>query len=142
MRKFFLACLLVAQAPMVLADAEGEINYRKGVYKVVGGHMSAIMAIIRQGVHSNELAYHANGMKEISKIAPTVFPEGSGEGKTSALPAIWEEPEEFDEAMNKFVTAADGFASAVASGDRKQIGGAIQALGGSCKNCHDNFKAD
>ncbi len=142
MIRLVLAFFLLVQAPLTLADAEGEINYRKGVYKVVGGHMSAIMAIIRQGVRTDELAYHANGMKEIAKIAPTVFPAGSGEGKTAALPAIWEEPEDFQEAMDKFVTAADGFAAAVASGERAQIGGAIQALGGSCKNCQDNYKAD
>jgi cytochrome c556 len=140
--RIVLACLLFVQAPLVLADAEGEINYRKGVYRVVGGHMAALGAILRNGVYSDDLAYHANGMKEIARIAPTLFPEGSGEGKTSALPEIWEEPEAFQEAMERFVSAADGMAAAVAAGDKKQIGGAIRELGGSCKNCHDNFKAD
>ena len=127
---------------MVFADPEGEVNYRKGVFRVVGGPMSAMGAIMRQGVYTDELAYHANGMKQIAKIAPVVFPETSKEGKTDALPAIWEQPEAFKERMNKFVSAADGLATAVENGDRREIGGAMQALGGSCKGCHDNFKAD
>lgn len=142
MIKFVLACLIFLQAPLALADAEGQINYRQGVYKSVGGHMSSIMAILRQGVYGDNLAFHANAMKDLAGVAPTVFPEGSDVGKTDALAAIWEEPEEFQAAMDKFVTAANGFAAAAESGDRKQIGGAIQALGGSCKGCHDNYKAD
>lgn len=142
MLRTLVAVLIVFSSSIALADAEGEVNYRKGVFKVVGGHMSAIGAMLRHGVYGDNLAYHANGMKDISAIAPTVFPESSSEGKTAALPVIWEQPEAFQEAMDKFVSAANGMAAAVESGDPKKIGGAVRALGGSCKNCHDNFKAD
>ena len=142
MIRFILAALVLIQGSIAFADPEGEVNYRKGVYRVVGGHMSAMGAIMRNGVYSGDLAYHANGMKQISMIAPNVFPESSREGKTNALPAVWEKPEAFKEAMDKFVAAANGIAAAVESGDRREIGGAMKALGGSCKGCHDNFKAD
>lgn len=142
MLRIVLAALIFIQAPLVFADPEGEVNYRKGVFRIVGGHMSAMGAIMRQGVYTDDLAYHANGMKQIAAIAPTVFPESSKEGKTDALPGIWEEPDAFKERMDKFVSAANGIAAAVESGDRREIGGAMQALGGSCKGCHDNYKAD
>lgn len=142
MLRVFLAVVVLIQSSFVLADAEGEIAYRKGVMKVVGGHMSAMGAILRKGVHTDDLGYHADGMADIAAIAPNVFPAGSGEGKTDSLPAIWEQPEAFKVAMDKFVAAADGMSAAVDSGDRSKIGPAIKALGGSCKGCHDDFKAD
>ena len=51
-----LSRLILVQAPMVFADPEGEVNYRKGVFRA-GGHMSAMGAIMRQGVYTDELAY-------------------------------------------------------------------------------------
>ena len=142
MFRFLLAVVILVQGPIALADAEAEIAYRKGVMKVVGGHMSAMGAILRNGIHTDDLGYHAEGMAAIAEIAPDVFPAGSGEGKTKALPEIWEKPEAFRGAMDQFVSAADDMASAVGGGDRAQIGPAIKALGGSCKGCHDDFKAD
>ena len=142
MLRIFLTALILVQSSIAFADAEGEIKYRKGVYQVVRGHMAAMGSMMRDGVYMENLAFHANGMKDIATITPTVFPAGSGDGKTNALTAIWEQPGEFKAAMDKFVNAANGIASAVESRDRAKIGGAMKALGGSCKNCHDNFKAD
>jgi cytochrome c556 len=77
----------------------------------------------------------------MSTIVPKVFPEGSGDGKTGALPAIWEKPAEFKIVLNKFVVAANEMAEAADSGEMSAIGPAIKKLGGSCKGCHDNFRA-
>ncbi len=142
MLRILVAALVLIQTPLVLADAQDEIDYRQGVYRVVGGHMKAMSTAMRKGVYTENIAVHAKGMKDIASVAAGVFPASSSEGKTKALPAIWEQPDAFKEAMDKFVTAANGIATAVESGDQKAIGGAMRALGGSCKNCHDNFKAD
>lgn len=72
------------------------------------------------------------------------FPKGTGPAsgvKTHALPAIWEKPADFSAAAAKFVAASKAFQVAAASGNMDQIKGAIPALGGSCKGCHDQFKA-
>ena len=81
-------------------------------------------------------------MRAVSLLVPQVFPAGSGEGKTEALAAIWDEPAEFKIAMDRYVNAAAGMADAVASQDMGQVGPAIQALGKSCKGCHDDYKSD
>ena len=56
MLRTLVAVLIVFSSSIALADAEGEINYRKGVFKVVGGHMSAIGAMLRHGVYGDNLA--------------------------------------------------------------------------------------
>lgn len=133
---------LILSSQFSFADAEADIKYRKAVMSVVGGHMGGIAAILRGGVHGDELAFHAKGMANISTIVPGVFPAGSGEGKTKALAAIWEDEAGFKAAMTKFVNAAEAIGKAAETGDNGAIAGKVKALGGACKNCHDNYQAD
>ena len=68
------------------------------------------------------------------------FPENSKEGfKTEALPAIWENKEEFNNLMNK---ASDDMIELAAiietSDDTKSILGEL--MWGNCKTCHSKFR--
>jgi cytochrome c556 len=128
--------------PMVLADGEGEFKYRQGVMRTVGGHMSSLSGILRGQVHLENLGVHAQGMADLAKIVPSVFPEGSGVAKSEALPEIWENPDDFKAAIDKFVEAANGMSAAANDGDRAAIGPAMNALGQACKGCHDNFREE
>ena len=132
----------LAGAGLSAADGEVEANYRQSVMKSIGGHMSSMGTILKNQVHMGDLVLHADGMAALAGVAPDVFPAGSGGDKTKALPAVWENPGEFTEAMNRFVEAADAMATAAESGEMSLIGPAIQELGGSCKGCHDDFKAE
>ncbi|MFT5210948.1 MAG: cytochrome c556 [Flavobacterium sp.] len=127
---------------LAFGDGTKEIKYREAVMKVVGGHMQAIVAILKGGVHGPDLKYHTRAMANIAGIVPDVFPEGSGIGKTDALAAIWEDKKAFAAAVDKFVKAADGIALAGESDEMSEIGPAMKALGGSCKGCHDNYKEE
>jgi cytochrome c556 len=138
-----VVCLsLMLSAQLSFADAEADIKYRKAVMKVVGGHMAGMGTILRNGVHPDDLAFHARGMANVAALVPNVFPAGSGEGKTEALPAIWEDEAAFKVAMDKFVTAANATGAAADTGDNQAIAATLKALGGSCKGCHDDYKAD
>lgn len=80
---------------------------------------------------------------ELAAQIPSWFPAGSGpeSGKTEALPAIWQKPDDFKAAAAKMAGAAHAFNVAAQSGNVEAVKGAVPALGGACKNCHDNFKA-
>lgn len=140
--RIIVSLVLIALSSVAFADAKGELNYRQGVMKAVGGQMSSMAAILRGRVHMDNLKLHASAMADLASIVPNVFPEGSGEGKTEALPAIWEKPAEFKEAIETFVSAVRGFSSAADSGDMSRLGSGIQKLGQACKGCHDNFRAE
>ena len=86
------------------------------------------------------VALHAQGLAAASQTAKDIFPEDSAVGETEAKQEIWDNPEQFQEAVNKFETAAANFQQAVEGGDQAQIGPALKELGGSCKNCHDDFR--
>ena len=121
-----------------LAD-EGAADYRHHSMEAVGGHMMAMVDILKQKVpHQQHMGLHANAMADLADIAGSLFPEGSEGG--DALPAIWENPEDFAERVQAFKNAAAELKGAVQSGG--DIGAAFQTLGGACKGCHDDYRAE
>ncbi|MBO6558335.1 MAG: cytochrome c [Pseudomonadales bacterium] len=135
-----LAALLLPVG--VVADGKVETEYRQAVMKSIGGHMVSMGTILKNRVHFEDLALHARGLAALAEVAPNVFPDGSQTEKSKSLDSVWEDPEGFKAAMDKFVSAAQDMSAAAESGDMSRVGPAIQALGGSCKGCHDDYKAE
>jgi len=121
-------------------ETENAIKYRKSVMKAVGGNMGAMVGIMKGSGDKANLAMHAGAMADLANIAPTIFPAGSDFGETTALPAIWEKPDEFSAAIKKFQDAANNLASIAKDGDMAAFGKAFGGLGETCKNCHENFR--
>lgn len=120
---------------------EGEVDYRQHTMAAVGGHMQAIADILRGKVsHVGHLATHANAMADLAAMAPALFPAGSAGG--DALPAVWEDAEDFKAKLDAFKAAADGFKAAAASGEMAAAGAAVRELGQACKGCHDSYRAE
>jgi cytochrome c556 len=71
------------------------------------------------------------------------FPKGTGPeaGKTRAMPDIWSKPAEFTAAQKMFADKVPTLVAAVKAKDVDAVGAAFKDVGGSCKNCHDNFRA-
>ena len=135
------AGLVMAFTAVVVAATEGEVEYRQHTMTAVGGHMQAAVDILRQKVpHNDHMSLHADALSALSEIAPTLFPEGSEGG--DALPAIWEDPEDFAERLTAMREAAAGFSTAAGSTDVAALGEAFQALGQACKGCHDTYRAE
>jgi len=143
-RSTLFACAALAAVSFTapaMADEAGEIKYRQGVMKSIGGHMGAIAGIFK-GETGNQpnLATHTQGMLALSGITGSIFPQGSDFGETEALPAVWEKPGEFSKAVKMFQDAAANLNSAAMSGDMAATGAAFGGLGKTCKNCHENFR--
>ncbi|MFW6093026.1 MAG: c-type cytochrome [Pseudomonadota bacterium] len=133
----FALSLTLAALPAGAAD--GAAEYRNHVMAAIGGHMQASADILQQKVaHQGHLQMHAAALAELADVAPLLFPEGSGGG--DALPAIWENPDDFESRLASFQEAAQAFESAVSTGNG--IGPAINELGQSCKSCHDDYRAE
>lgn len=61
---------------------------------------------------------------------------------TEALAAIWEKPTEFSDATQKLIDTSAALVEAAGGGDPAAVGAAVKEMGGSCKNCHDQFRYD
>jgi len=72
------------------------------------------------------------------------FPAGTGPdvGKTGAKPEIWQKPQDFAAKLRDFQIAAQALNAAARAGDLNAIKARYGALGGTCKACHDNYRAE
>ena len=138
-----LASIFIANPANAETKVSDTIKYRHAVMESLAAHIEALSLMAFNKVPASEFYQRhaealANGTAEIKNL----FPEGSGQGDTHALPAIWESSEDFNAAAEK---AADAFASlrdAVAGGDNKAIMGAFAAAGKSCKGCHEKYREE
>ena len=137
-RLAIVASLALLAWPMAAQD-EDAADYRVETMKAIGGHTAGFFGVLQGKVpHTAHLPVHADALAALAKIAPSLFPAGSGED-TDARPEIWENPEDFAAKLAAFESAATGLAAAVAAGDA--IGPAAQQLGQACKGCHDDYRA-
>ena len=80
-------------------------------------------------------------MSENYKTLKEMFPDNTQEGfKTEALPAIWENKEEFNDLMNKSSNDMIELASIIENSDdvKASLG---KFMWGNCKACHSKFRA-
>jgi cytochrome c556 len=70
-----------------------------------------------------------------------LFPEGSLVGETKALPAIWENNEAFQAILAAGIEASTAMKTAAEAGDAAAYGAAMQALGATCGQCHQQFRS-
>ncbi|WP_448581363.1 c-type cytochrome [Thermaurantiacus sp.] len=82
-------------------------------------------------------------LAQASQRIPNGFPPGTGPEagvKTEALAAIWTNRAGFAEAANRHIAAVKALEAATQSGDLERIRAATQAVGPTCKACHDSFR--
>ena len=84
-------------------------------------------------------------IEELAGKSSGWFPPGTDKTvlpKTRALPAIWEKPEDFASKDRNLREAAAALNAAAQAGDLSQINAKFEALGKTCKACHDNYRAE
>lgn len=128
------------------ADAPPVLKERHDNFEEIGDSFKAIMDSLKSG--SPDMAMIAEKAQLINTNAGKIsghFPEGTSVADgfdTEALPTIWEQPEEFASATEQLVTKSAALVAAAESGDAAAVGEAAKEMGGSCKNCHDTFRAE
>ncbi len=141
---FALAGAITSTA--MAADYKSIIIHRQGIYDVMAGHMKVLKSILFMGNKNiSAVNYHAKAILEAAKHHGNAFPKGSDKGKTHALPAIWEKPEEFKQAGQKLGKALQEFISVSEMADEediKEMQGAFKKVGKACKGCHEKFREE
>ena len=122
-----------------LAANAGVVEDRKANFKANNASMRVIGAAIGAGDFET-VSSEAEKIAAWAMVMPDYFPEGSGTG-TSAKPAIWSDFVGFKDAAEANYYAAQDLIAAAAKQDAKAAGEALQAVGGTCKGCHQKFKS-
>ncbi len=121
------------------------VAYRHGVMEAVGGHMGAIKQILKGEVdRAGDLAYHAAALHGSANDLAGLFPADTGPdvASTRALPAIWEQGEDFAAAITAYEEATANLVTVVAGGDMAASMEAFGKVGQSCGGCHKPFRAE
>jgi cytochrome c556 len=141
MRKFSLSAVTAALIIGVsaLSATAGVVEDRKANFKANNLSMRAIGAALSAD-DFDAVTSEAEKIAAWAKIMPDYFPEGSGEG-TSAKPAIWSDFTGFKNAAEANYTATQDLIAAAARQDSAEVGAALQAVGATCKACHQKFKS-
>jgi cytochrome c556 len=134
--------LFALAAVIAQADSNGVYKYRSSVMKAIGGQMGSMGSSLKEDVFRENLRFHASAMADLADIVPTLFPQGSGAGKSETLPAVWEKPDEFKARVDDFVVAAKQLEKISSEGDLKAFISGMQKLGKTCKGCHDDFREE
>lgn len=146
--RFALIAAGVAVGGVAVAQSaapERAIQYRQNVYGLVGWNFTAMSQMVRgqRDFDGAEFARRAERVAQLSKMLDEGFPDGSDKGaKTEALPAIWRNRADFDAKMADFQREAAALAEVAAGGDVDAIKAQFGKTGGTCKACHDKYKAD
>ena len=124
-----------------IADSRGIIKYRQNVMKSVSGHMGAIVDILKNRLPlKDHITDHARSMLQISRMTLSIFPEGSGKGRTKSKQEIWEKWSEFESAANDFERESSKLLEVAQSGDLEELSKQVRATSKTCSGCHRNFR--
>jgi cytochrome c556 len=134
---------LSSAAQAQFAKPEDAIKYRKSALFVMQQHFSRVgaMASGKVPLDTKALAENAAIAESMSHLPWAAFVEGTDTGDTKAKPEIWKEQAKFKAAAEKLEAEMGKLSAAAKTGNLDAVKVALQATGGSCKACHDDFRA-
>lgn len=148
MKKLFLAATIVASALPAAAQfqkPEDAIKYRQSVLTVMANHFGRVagMAQGRIPFDAKAAADNAALANALAPLAFTAFGAGTDKGMPNrSTPEIWSKAAAFKGKADDMVAAMAKLDAAAKTGSLDQIKAAVGPVGGSCKACHDDFRAE
>ncbi len=122
-------------------DAANVIKYRKQVMVANASHITNIFSVLKgETSYAGHIGANARAIADLAAMMPDIFPAGSGDGDTAALPSIWQDWAKFEAAAKALQSAALDLAAAADSGDMAAIGAAAGGVGKACGGCHEPFR--
>ncbi len=123
--------------------ATGMVMQRMEAMKEIGKSMKSIAAMVKGDTAFDGAAVQASAdvIAEHAKHMPHMFPEGSLDKPTEALPVIWTQWDRFTEIAGKLNSDAQALGEAGKSASSaKDILPQLAEVGKSCKACHQDYR--
>ncbi len=152
MRKSILSILIISGfATAAWAESNEAIVARQDAMSEIGKSMKVLGSMAKgEAEFDHDAAQTALSTIHTNALQlPDLFPEDSMTGtgheedgvpkETEALPAIWENREEFDALVQKFITDTEKAVMADPQ-DAASLGAAMGMFAEDCKACHQDFR--
>lgn len=125
------------------AKPEDAVKYRKSALFVMQQHYARVGAMVagRVPFDAKVAADNTAIAEAMSKLPWAGFGDGTDQGDTKARPEIWKEKARFMDLADKMQAEMSKLSAATKTGNLDSVKAAFQATSGSCKACHDDFRA-
>lgn len=123
-------------------EPKGVVAYRIAVMRTLGAQMLAIKtALTETPEFDGNVAWHGQIVNDASKLMLDLFPEGSNEPPSRALPVVWEKWSDFEAAANRLTELSAKFVEVAQAGDPQATLAAFGQMGKEgCGGCHETFR--
>ncbi|MDB5846667.1 MAG: cytochrome [Rhodoferax sp.] len=137
------ALALSVPASAQFAKPEDAIKYRQSALFVMSQHFGRIGAMVNGRVpfDAKAAADNADIVATMAQLPWAAFGPGTDKGNTKAKPEIWAEQAKFKEHSDKLIAETGKLAVAAKTGNLDTLKTAFGSTAGSCKACHDAFRA-
>jgi cytochrome c556 len=146
--KLLLGMIAVSLAGTVVAQGKPEdaIKWRQSAYTTMGWSMARIKANVEGTYNKEDVVKSANVIQAIANSGMgALFPAGTDKGTgweaTRVKPEFFTNKEGVGKVAMAFNKEANEMAKIAATGDAAAVKEQLGKLGGTCKGCHDDFKA-
>lgn len=151
MQRLFSASLIAVAATLALTACNDTpedthpgqpVTQRKAVFKQIMRTLEpmGMVARDRKDYDRQEFLASAEELKQLATQPWAYFTPDSNYPPTRAKIEVWQQPSEFKQAQQNFVTATDKLTLAAQSGNLELIRPAVKEVEKSCKACHDKFR--
>ena len=122
------------------------VDTRKALFKMLRFNLVPIAGMAQGAPFDAEVAErNARRIAVMATMIPEVLAQDTSAFDsidTTALDKIWSNQGDIADKAQALIDNANTFADAAATGDMASTLGAFRALGGSCGNCHDEYRVD
>ncbi|WP_417832666.1 c-type cytochrome [Terasakiella sp.] len=138
------AVIVISATTAVFAHggAMGVVKERMDLMSAIGKNMKSVASMVKGDAKFDPTAIEASAksMAEQSTKINDLFPKGSLEKPTEALPSIWEDWGRFAQLSKDLETETNKLAEIATSGDKRAIMMQFAQTGKVCSTCHTNFR--
>ncbi len=124
----------------VLAQQGDPIEQRQNLMKNNQEQVRTLSGMARGQAPFNAATAQAafQRLEQNARQTPALFQAGSHQGKTAALPVIWERKADFDARAAKLEQDARAVQAGIT--DQASLQAAVQRVGQNCGSCHETYR--
>lgn len=138
-----LAAALFCGAALAHSGATGVVAERMEAMKDIAAEMKRIGAMVRgeKDYDAEKAASAAETIAEHAGNMPALFPEGTHDDPSEALPVIWSEWEDFTRSAEQLEASAEALSgAAIEASSAVEIRPDFAAVGKACSACHQDYR--
>jgi len=143
---FFTAVTFGGAGYAAAPKSQATVTARQDGFKAIAGAFKAVRGELEKDAPDYALiSAKAKDINTRARAIGGLFPAGTSNAdgfKTGALPAIWSKPAAFKAAAQKLADESAKLGTLAAKKNKQAVAAQAMAMGGACKGCHDQFRAE